>query len=135
VEFFRLVRARMTDGGMLIVNVYDASEKQELLGAMGATLKLVFPSVEKLSTEGGNHILFAFAEKRELAQTVARLTAGGAPYGSVPAWVRDLALKAAGEIVEFEPRAGAVVFTDDRTPIEEMTRKMLVEKRNKGAMK
>jgi spermidine synthase len=132
VEFFRLVRARMTDGGMLIVNVYDASEKQELLDAMGATLKVVFPSVEKLSTQGGNHILFAFAEKRGLARTVARLTAGGA---QVPAWVRDLALKAAGEIVEFEPRAGAVVFMDDRAPIEEMTRRMLVEKRNKDAMK
>jgi hypothetical protein len=47
--------------------------------------------------------------------------------GAGPAWVQELAQKAAGEMIEFEPRAGAVIFTDDRAPIEEMTRRMLVE--------
>jgi spermidine synthase len=122
VEFFRLVRSRMTDGGLLIVNVYDISAKQELLDAMGATMREVFPSVEKLSTDGGNHILFAFAEKHELSETVARLRQGAGPV-----WVRELAQKAAGEIVEFEPKAGAVIFTDDKAPVEEMTRRMLAE--------
>jgi predicted membrane-bound spermidine synthase len=123
VEFFRLVRSRMADGGMLILNVYDRSAGQELLQAMGATMKEVFPSIEKLSRPDGNHILFAFAEKRELTETVSRLKEGGGP-----AWVREMAQKAAGEIVEFEPRAGAVIFTDDQAPIEEMTRRMLAEK-------
>jgi spermidine synthase len=123
VEFFTLVRSRMTNGGVLMVNVYDVSATHELLDAMGATIGKVFPSVEMLSTAGGNHILFAFAEKRELAETVARLKRSAGP-----AWVRELALKAAGDIVEFEPRAGAVVFTDDRAPIDEMTRRMLAEK-------
>ena len=132
VEFFRLVRARMTDGGMLIVNVYDAGRKHELLESMGATLKVVFPSVEKLAVEGGSHILFAFAEKRDVVETAARLKEGA---NSAPEWVRDLAQKAAGEIVEFVPPEGAVVFTDDRAPIEEMTRRMLVEKRGNEAAK
>jgi spermidine synthase len=123
VEFFQLVRSRMTDDGALIVNVYDLSSEQELLEAMGATIRQVFPSLERLSRADGNHILFAFAEKRQLAQTVARLKRGAGP-----AWAQELAQKAAGEMVEFEPRAGAVIFTDDRAPIEEMTRKMLVEK-------
>jgi hypothetical protein len=30
-------------------------------------------------------------------------------------------------MVEFLPGAGAVIFTDDRAPIEEMTRRMLLE--------
>jgi spermidine synthase len=124
VEFFRLVRSRMADGGVSIVNVYDTSPRQELLEAMGATMRQVFPSVERLSTPGGNHLLFAFAQKRPLAETVARLKQGGGP-----AWVQELAQKAAGEIVEFEPRAGAVIFTDDLAPIEQMTRRMLVESR------
>ena len=123
VEFFRLVRSRMADSGALIVNVYDKSPNQELLEAMGATVRQVFPSLERLSRADGNHILFAFAEKRELAETVARLK-----RGVEPAWVQELAQKAAGEMVEFEPHAGAVIFTDDRAPIEEMTRRMLVEK-------
>jgi len=122
VEFFQLVRSRLAEGGLLIVNVYDKSEKQELLQAMGATLKQVFPSVEKLSTPGGNHLLFAFAEKRGLAESIARLK-----NASGPNWVRELAEKAAGDIAEFEPREGAVVFTDDRAPVEEMTRRMLAE--------
>jgi hypothetical protein len=122
VEFFRLVRARMVDGGMLIINVYDASPRRELLEAMGATMRQVFPSLERLSRADGNHILFAFAEKRDLADIVARLKRGAGP-----SWVQELAQKAAGEIVEFEPRDGAVVFTDDRAPVEEMTRRMLAE--------
>jgi spermidine synthase len=130
VEFFRLVRARMAAGGVLLVNVYDASSKQELLEAMGATLREVFPSVEKLSMAGGNHILFAFAEKRDLAETVERLKDGAAP-----GWVRELAVKAAGEMVEFEPRDGAVIFTDDRAPVEEMTRRMLVEEQSNEVRK
>ena len=122
VEFFQLVRSRMADGGALIMNVYDKSPNQELLGAMGATMRQVFPSLEKLSRADGNHILFAFAARRELAETVARLKQGAGPL-----WVRELSQKAAREITEFEPRAGAVIFTDDRAPIEEMTRRMLVE--------
>ena len=124
VEFFQLVRSRMTDGGALMVNVLDTSPEQELLGAMGATMKQVFPSVERLSTAKGNHILFGFAEKRSVAETVARLKQGGGP-----GWVQELAQQAAGRMVEFEPGAGAVIFTDDRAPIEEMTRRMLLESR------
>jgi spermidine synthase len=123
VEFFRLVRSRMADSGVLIVNVYDKSPMQELVEAMGATMRRVFPSLERLSRADGNHIIFAFVKKHELAETVARLK-----LGAGPAWVRELAQKAAGKMVEFEPRAGAVIFTDDRAPIEEMTRRMLAEK-------
>lgn len=126
VEFFQLVRSRLTDSGMLMVNVLDTSPQQELMEAMGATMKQVFPSVEKLSTAKGNHILFAFARKRPLAETVASLKQGGGPE-----WVQELEREAAGEMVEFEPRAGAVIFTDDRAPIEEMTRRMLVESKQK----
>jgi spermidine synthase len=122
VEFFRLVRSRTTDGGMVMVNVYDESPAHELLEAMGATMKVVFPSVERLSVRGGSHIVFAFGKKRALAETVARLKKGAGAE-----WVQELAQKAAAEMVEFEPRAGSVVFTDDKAPIEEMTRRMLVE--------
>ena len=44
-------------------------------------------------------------------------------------WVQDLAQNAEGEMVEFEPREGAVIFTDDRAPIEAMTRRMLEYKK------
>lgn len=85
-------------------------------------MRQVFPSLEKLSRADGNHILFAFTMKHALANTGARLKESAGPQ-----WVQDLAQKAVGEMVEFEPQAGAVIFTDDRAPIEEMTRRMLVE--------
>ncbi|HKN75372.1 MAG TPA: fused MFS/spermidine synthase [Candidatus Acidoferrum sp.] len=123
VEFFQLVRSRMTNDGVLMVNVYDESAKHELLEAIGATIRQVFPSLEKLSRADGNHILFAFPEKRELAKTRLQLE-----QGAGPAWVQELEKKASTEMVEFEPRAGAAIFTDDRAPIEEMTWRMLAEK-------
>jgi hypothetical protein len=46
---------------------------------------------------------------------------------SEAAWVQELAQEAAGDMIEFEPVVGAVIFTDDRAPIEEMTRRMLAE--------
>jgi predicted membrane-bound spermidine synthase len=124
VEFFQLVRSRMAENGALILNVYDLGPKHELLNAMGATMRQVFPSVELLSTPEGNYLFFAFAAKHELAETVARLKHGGGPP-----WVQDLAQNAEGEMVEFEPREGAVIFTDDRAPIEAMTRRMLEYKK------
>jgi len=124
VEFFQLVRSRMTDGGVLMVNVFDSSPRKELLQAMGSTMRQVFPSLERLSRPDGNHIVFAFAEKHTLAETVARLKESAGPQ-----WVQDLTQKAVEEMVEFERQAGAVIFTDDRAPIEEMTRRMLVESR------
>jgi hypothetical protein len=40
---------------------------------------------------------------------------------------RRVGAKSGREMVEFLPGAGAVIFTDDRAPIEEMTRRMLLE--------
>jgi MFS family permease len=122
VEFFELVRSRLTDNGMLIVNVYDPGKNQKLLSPMGATLSRVFPSLEVLSRDDGNHIIFAFARQHALSDTVARLNG----YDGVP-WVRDLARKSAPQIADFQPTPGAVAFTDDLAPVEEITHRMLRE--------
>lgn len=120
VEFFQLVRSRMTDDGLLMVNVLDKGKSEDLLAAMGATLRQVFPSVEALSTEKGNYILFAFPQKKSLRDTAAKLqTAQG------PQWATQLARNAAGHLTEFEPRSDATIFTDDKAPVEELTRRML----------
>jgi spermidine synthase len=124
VEFFELVRSRMTEDGVLMVNVFDGSEKKALLESIEATLQQEFPSVERLSTEQGNHIVFAFVRKREVAETIAQLKRAAGPD-----WVRELAQKGAEDIREVDPGAGTVIFTDDKAPVEEMTRAMLMESR------
>lgn len=45
VEFARLVKARLSESGLYIVNVVDKSSDGPLVGAMTATLKQVFPHV------------------------------------------------------------------------------------------
>lgn len=120
VEFFELVRSRMSDDGLLLVNVLDKSASRELLGAIGATLQQVFPSVEELPTEKGNYILFAFAKHRGLADTVERLA-----DNSRPDWERELAGKAAIQLKEFSAPLGAVIFRDDQAPVEQLTHRML----------
>jgi spermidine synthase len=125
VEFFQLVRSRMTDDGLLMVNVLDKGKSEELLAAMGATLGQVFPSVEELSTEKGNYILFAFAQKRAVSGTIAALRSAHGPD-----WVKQLGQNATGHLTEFEPRDGATIFTDDKAPVEEMTRRMLEAAQN-----
>jgi len=119
-EFFALVRSRMNEDGLLMVNVLDKSEKRELLGAIGATLREAFPSVEELPTEKGNYILFAFAKHRDLAETVERLADNNRPD-----WERELAGKAAIQLQEFSAPQDAVIFRDDKAPVEELTRRML----------
>jgi len=121
-EFFGLVRSRMTDDGLLMVNVLDQSGKKELLGAIGATLQQVFSSVEQLPTEKGNYVLFAFAKHHDLAETVERLADNNRPD-----WERELAGKAAIQLQEFSAPQDAVIFRDDKAPVEELTRRMLAD--------
>jgi spermidine synthase len=121
VEFFHLIRSRMSDDSLLIMNVYDISKSRELLLAAGATLKQVFPSVAVLSRPEGNHILFAFAQERSAASIRAQLEQ---VEGTGP--LQDLARHAAATITDFVPPPGTSVFTDDRAPVEEMTRRMLL---------
>ncbi len=123
LEFFRQVRARMTGDGLLMMNVFDPSPREDVLAAMVATLKQVYPSVMVLPAGyAGNRIVFAFTRPQSLASVRERLLAVDA---NSPALV--LARKSAAEITEPPVRPGAAILTDDRAPIEEMTRHMLAE--------
>lgn len=67
LEFAELVKSRLADSGMYIVNVVDKKGDGPLLGAMTATLKRVFPHVAVLPGTDGNtgrgpHILVASEE-------------------------------------------------------------------------
>lgn len=73
VEFGRLVKSRLTDSGVYLVNVVDMKGSGPLVGAMTATLKQVFPHVEVLpgtseSRGRGPHIILASERPVPLAQ-------------------------------------------------------------------
>lgn len=112
-EFFRLVSVHMTRHGAVMMNVFDAGPKRELLFAIAATLKRVFPSVMVVRTQDANYMLFAFTRTR-LAASV-RESLWNAPAG----------LDRYREITAVDPPEGTRWFTDDCAPIEEVTRRML----------
>jgi spermidine synthase len=115
VEFFRSVRQHMTDGGLLMMNVLDAAQQHELLYAIGATLKQVFPTVMALPGQG-NTIVFAFSAPRTLASVRQALS-----NYTGPEEVQTLARSAANSMVDLQIPAGTQFLTDDRAPIEAMT--------------
>lgn len=124
VEFFELVRSHLSEEGLLLMNVFDADPKKELLLSTGATLRRVFPSVAVLAREDGNHIVLAFPRERSVPWVRDRLQhADGSPV------VKQLARDAAHAIVDLVPPPEAPVFTDDHAPVEAMTRRMMAKYR------
>ena len=119
-EFFEAVRAHMSPDGLLMMNLFDVSRNQELLGPTVATLKQVFPSVVVLSVGYGNRMLLAFPKETSEASIRARL---GSFEGNQA--IERLARRAGTEIADFNVPAGTAVFTDDFAPVEEITRRML----------
>jgi hypothetical protein len=110
------------------MNLFDASIDQHLALSTVATLKRVFTSVLVLTRQDMNRIIFAFPQERSVGsiESAFQLAVGSEP-------VRQLALRAATAMRDMVPPPGTVVFTDDRAPIEEMTRQMLADAHSPAA--
>jgi hypothetical protein len=111
-EFFRLARSRMSGDSLLMMNVFDAGQEPRILEAIAATLRRVFPSVMVARTDPANYMLFAFSlprREQSLRSIVSRQTGR----------LRSLSIR------DIATRPGTLFFTDDRAPIEAMTRRML----------
>jgi len=120
-EFFEAIRAHMSLDGLLMMNLFDVSEKQELLVRTVATLERVFPSVVVLSVGYGNRMLLAFPKETSEASVRARLRSFEGSHA-----IERLARRAAEmQIARVSVPAGTAVFTDDFAPIEGITRRML----------
>jgi spermidine synthase len=119
-EFFHLARAHVAGDGLLMMNVFDTGSRQELVASIGATLRRAFPSVVAIPGSGGNTMLIAFAQSHSIDSL--RLGGSGGPLaGGLPENMRH----ALSSVIDLRPAEGTPVFTDDRAPIEEMTRRML----------
>jgi len=119
-EFFEEVTSHINRGGLLMMNVYDTSRSHELLLATASTLRLVFPSVFVISRSDGNHVVLAFPGQVSLSDIRQRLSRADGD-----AALRAIAAHAADDVRELIPPAGTTIFTDDRAPVEEITRRML----------
>ena len=108
-EFFSLCRARLSAGGVLVINVGHPEGEDELERDLTRTLRTAFPHVLRDPIEPTNTILIA-------SRAPASAAALSSQAGALPRDVGRLARVAAGRIRP--PFTGGEVFTDDRAPVE-----------------
>jgi spermidine synthase len=111
-EFFALARDRLTDHGVVVVNVGHPRGRPELERALASTMRSVFPHVASDPTQPTNTQLVASRHPLRLADPMP------APLASAAA--RESAL------LRPAPRGGEV-YTDDRAPVEWLVDRSLVE--------
>jgi len=120
VEFFQTIRAHMSDDGLLMMNLFDMSKDHELLLSVVATLKTVFPSVAVLPVGKRNFMVLGFSRETPITEIRGRLDSfAGSPV------VKRMARIAKERVTELDVPPETIVFTDDFSPIERMTRRML----------
>jgi spermidine synthase len=108
-EFFRLCRARLAPGGVVVINVGHPSGDARLERDLSATLRVSFRSVLRDPIEPTNTLLVA-------ATAPASPGALRAQSAALPPDLRPIALGAAARL---EPAlSGGDVFSDDRAPVE-----------------
>jgi hypothetical protein len=116
LEFFQLVRDRLADGGVYIMNVVDQTDRLEALAALIVTLREVFPSVEVWTemrppepAERRVFVLVAGADDSPVSQLVvpAPEPMAFAPLGG-------------GFVDALVARKATPTLTDDYAPIDRM---------------
>lgn len=129
VEFFELVRAHLSDDGVVAINVGRTAQNFALVDALSATLQQVFPSVFVIDEPGppdalGNSLVVATAQPATLANVRANL-AQLPP--TLPAEFRTFAAQAAAEAHVAAPTAASLVFTDDRSQVEQVVHGIILD--------
>ena len=111
-EFFALIRAHLSPGGVVVVNVAHLPGSDALEKVVTATLHAVFPYVARDLVDDANSLVVAS-------------TRPVLPWGMVaatrilPPGLRPLAGEVAGQL--WPPLRGGSVYTDDKAPVEWLT--------------
>jgi spermidine synthase len=118
-EFFELARDRLSETGVLVLNVGHPEGSEELEKVLTATLGAVFPHVMRDPIEPTNTLLIASVRTRPSRASLHRSAAELDPE------LADVAGAAALRITE--PLSGGRVYTDDRAPVEWLIDKSIIE--------
>ncbi len=123
-EFFSLVRDRLTDDGVVAINVGTPPGQTEAVDMIAATMRDVFPTVVEARYDDFNSLVFAFPAETPEFEIRKRLASA-----------TGLAEAASGRIASrmrmVEP--GGTVLTDDHAPIEWITDRALLTYLREGA--
>ncbi|MBK8048593.1 MAG: fused MFS/spermidine synthase [Anaerolineales bacterium] len=129
VEFFELVKAHLSEDGVVAINVGRTPGNFALVEAMAATLQQVFPSVYVVDEPGppgvlANSLVVATRQPTTLegfSQQVAALPA------SLPPEFVAFAGRATGQVRAATLPADAPVFTDDHSQVEQIVHSLIAD--------
>jgi spermidine synthase len=123
-EFFEIVRQRLTEDGVMVINVGRSPTDRRLVDGLVGTIRTVFPSVYVMDVAGSfNAIIYATAQPTQMENLYANLLNFYTREDIHPLLVAALERV----VVNQQPTPQSqVVFTDDRAPIEWITNNMVL---------
>jgi hypothetical protein len=117
-EFFRLARDRLEPGGIIALNVAMVPDDERLVEGVAGTLATEFPAVLAWPALRFNQLVLGFTAPATRAELERRLR-------SAPARLRPLTRMLEAGLRAVEPAEDP--WTDDRSPVEWITDRMIVE--------
>lgn len=128
-EFFQEIYDHLTEEGVMAINAGRTATDYSLVEALGTTMRSVFPNVYVLDVPSyggnlGNSLVIATKQPTRLDNYSVNVAKIEQPLLRV---VIDRTLNSpAARIWELQPRENALVFTDDRAPVEQVIHSLIV---------
>lgn len=123
-EFFQIVYDRLAEDGVLAINVGRAPDDRRLIDGLVGTIGTIFPSIYVMDVPGSfNSIVYATRQPTNLENLYTNLVDLYQRPGVHPLLLHSLERVVAN--LQPTPHS-AVVYTDDRAPIEWITEAMVL---------
>jgi len=119
-EFWNLAKDRLTDNGLVAINVNSTSEKSDLLKFITNTLASVFENtyLTPIKDNGFNYIISASKNPLDFSSLPKMINEPG---------LKKLSLTYADDTQKIKFDKSKLILTDDRAPIEFLTDSMLFD--------
>ena len=118
-EFWQLTKDRITEQGIVAINVNSTSEDSKLLGAIKNTMASVFPETYefRISPDSGNFMILA-GKNIDLGQF---------KENTVAEKLQPKKQNLLSELDQFQYKEDEMVLTDNRAPVQFLTDRMAIE--------
>ena len=123
-EFFQLVHSKLSQNGVMAINVGRSPADRQLINALASTIGTEFSSVHVTDVPNSfNSIIFATVQPTGSSDLQANYNLMVQNQGVNPLLAESI--KTTIENIQAEPPPG-LVFTDDRAPVEWITNNMVI---------
>lgn len=123
-EFFQIVREKLNDEGVMVINVGRSPQDRRLVNTLASTIRSVFPSVHLVDIPGSyNTIIYATAQPTQAENIQHNLVYLYHKGGIHPLLIYAMQVAS----TNLQPQPGFErVFTDDHAPVEWITNTMVL---------